>query len=85
MKVGDLVLLADETYPRGQWPLGLVVEVLPSRDGYVRTVCVKTSSSVATKARRQRKGEYKVTSTVLTRHVSKLCFLEMDNNSELDN
>ena len=30
MKVGDLVLLADETFPRGQWPLGLITEVLTS-------------------------------------------------------
>ena len=59
MKVGDLVLLADETFPRVQWPLGLITEVLTSRDGYVRTVRVKTSSSVATEAKRQRKGEYK--------------------------
>ena len=78
MKVGYLVLLADETFPRGQWPLGLVIEVLTSRDGYVRTVRVKTSSSVATKAKRQRKGEYKVSSTILTRPVHKLCFLELD-------
>ena len=64
MKVGDLILLADETFPRGQWPLGLITEVLTSRDGYVRTVRVKTSSSAATKAKRQRKGEYKVSSTI---------------------
>ena len=80
MKVGDLVLLADETFPRGQWPLGLITEVLTSRDGYVRTVRVKTSSSVATKAKRQRKGEYKVSSTILTRPVHKLCFLELDSD-----
>ena len=80
MKVGDLVLLADETFPRGQWPLGLITEVLTSRDGYVRTVRVKTSSSVSTKAKPQRKGEYKVSSTILTRPVHKLCFLELDSD-----
>ena len=30
LKVGDLVLLADENFPRGQWPLGLIIETLPS-------------------------------------------------------
>ena len=57
LEVGDLVLLADEPFPRGKWPLGRVVEVMPSRDGLVRTVRVKTSCTVATCAKRQHKGE----------------------------
>ena len=40
--VGDLVLVMDETLPRGRWPLGLVEEVVPSRDGRVRSVRVRT-------------------------------------------
>ena len=80
LEVGDLVLLADESFPRGKWPLGRVVEVMPSRDGLVRTVRVKTSCTVATRAKRQRKGELLSgeSMTVLTRPVTKLCFLEMD-------
>ncbi|XP_028417189.1 uncharacterized protein LOC114541467 [Dendronephthya gigantea] len=78
LKVGDVVLLADETYPRGQWPLAVVVEAGLSRDGYVRTVRVKTSSTVATKAKRNRKDEHKTSTTILTRPVTKLCVLEMD-------
>ena len=80
LEVGDLVLLADETFPRGKWPLGRVVEVMPSRDGLVRTVRVKTSCTVATRAKRQRKGEPLggESTTVLTRPVTKLCLLEMD-------
>ena len=80
LEVGDLVLLADESFPRGKWPLGRVVEVMPSRDGLVRTVRVKTSCTVATRAKRQRKGELPSgeSMTVLTRPVTKLCFLEMD-------
>ncbi|KAK3715636.1 hypothetical protein QZH41_008075 [Actinostola sp. cb2023] len=85
LKVGDLVLLADETYPRGQWPLAKVVEVTTGRDGHVRTVKVKTSSTVATRAKRQRKGENKASSTViLTRPVTKLCLLEMDESSDTE-
>ena len=80
MEVGDLVLLADESIPRGKWPLGRIVEVIPSRDGLVRTVRVKTSCTVATRAKRQRKGEHvnRASTTVLTRPLTKLCLLEMD-------
>ena len=80
LEVGDLVLLVDESFSRGKWPLGRVVEVVPSRDGLVRTVRVKTSCTVATRAKRQRKGEplSGESTTVLTRPVTKLCLLEMD-------
>ena len=52
LKVGDIVLLADEGYPRGQWPLAVVVEAEASEDGYVRTVKVRSSCTVATRARK---------------------------------
>ena len=78
LKAGDVVLLADEAYPRGQWPLAVVVEAELSKDGYVRTVKVRTSSTVATRAKRKRNEECKTSTTVLTRPVTKLCVLEMD-------
>lgn len=78
LKVGDLVLLVDVNYSRGEWPTARVVEVMPSSDGFVRTVKVKTVSTVATNARRQRRGELKSSSTVLTRPVTSLCRLELD-------
>ena len=37
LQIGDLVLVADETFSRGKWPLGRVVEVIVSRDGWVRS------------------------------------------------
>ena len=43
LRVNDLVLLAEDQLPRGQWPLGRVEDVFPSIDGRVRTVKVKTS------------------------------------------
>lgn len=46
IKVGDVVLLAEEVTPRYLWPLGLVVEVREGRDGLVRSVKVKTKSTV---------------------------------------
>jgi len=43
--VGDVVLIVDEKTTRGLWPLGLVVDATPSRDGLVRKVTVRTKSS----------------------------------------
>lgn len=78
IKAGDLVLLADENYPRGEWPIARVEEVVVGGDGYVRAARVKTTSTVATHAKRQRRGELKVSSVVLTRPITSLCRLEMD-------
>ena len=44
MKLDDIVLVISET-PRGQWPLGRVIEVFPGKDGLVRTAKVKTASA----------------------------------------
>ena len=55
---GDLVLICDETVPRGNWPLGKVIEAHHGKDRYVRSAKVRTSS------------------TIHTRPVTKLCFLE---------
>ena len=44
-KKDDIVLVMDETMPRGTWPLGRVMEVKMGRDGLVRTVLVKTMKS----------------------------------------
>ena len=41
LKKDDLVLVADDTLPRGQWSLGRVVEVFPGRDGRVRQADVR--------------------------------------------
>ncbi len=44
--VNDLVLVVDDTAPRGQWPLGLVTTVYPDKDGRVRQVEVKFRGKV---------------------------------------
>ena len=46
--VGDLVLVTDETTPRGVWPMGIVREVKVSEDGLVRLakVHLKVSNSL---------------------------------------
>ena len=76
--MGDLVLLADENYPRGEWPIARVWEVVTDDDGCVRVAKVKTASTVATQAKRQHHGEVKTSTVVLTRPVTSFCRLEME-------
>ena len=42
---GDVVPIADENIPRGQWPLGKVISVKVGRDGHVRSCVIKTRTS----------------------------------------
>ena len=49
IKVNDVVLVVDNTSPRGQWPLGLVVDVKQGRDNLVRSVMVKVGNTVKTR------------------------------------
>ena len=46
LQVGDVVLMTEDNIPRRAWPLGLVVELLPGKDGLVRTVKVKTAKGI---------------------------------------
>ena len=78
--MGDVVLLADENFPRGQWPLARVIEVFRSEDGLVRSAKVKTSCTVMTRTRRQRQREVKTTVTTLVRPITKLCRLELSSH-----
>ena len=44
LKPGDVVLIAEPTCSRGEWPLGRVVEVYPGSDGLVRTVKLRSKN-----------------------------------------
>ncbi|CAG7832709.1 unnamed protein product, partial [Allacma fusca] len=44
MNIGDIVLLKQDNKKRINWPLARVIELLPSIDGVVRVVKVKTPS-----------------------------------------
>ena len=46
LQINDVVLVKDESTPRGQWPLGRVVKVYKSSDKLVRKVSVKIGQSV---------------------------------------
>ncbi|XP_011860830.1 PREDICTED: uncharacterized protein LOC105557982 [Vollenhovia emeryi] len=45
IKVGTLVLISDERYPPGKWPLARVLELHPGPDGLTRVVTVKTPAT----------------------------------------
>ena len=78
LEVDDIVLLTDQNFPRGQWPLARIVEVKKGKDGLVRSAKIRTSSTVVTRAKRKRRGEVKRTTAILERPVTKLCHLELD-------
>jgi len=42
--VDDVVLLYDDSAPRGKWPLGRIVEVYPDKQGRIRQVLVRTTT-----------------------------------------
>ncbi len=46
LKVGDLVLLTEQMTPRYLWPMGIVEEVKFGRDGLVRVVKVRMSTTM---------------------------------------
>ncbi|XP_070522380.1 uncharacterized protein [Cardiocondyla obscurior] len=49
IKEGSLVLIIDERYPPGKWPLARVTKIHPGADGLTRVVSLKTASSSFTR------------------------------------
>nr|XP_039269020.1 uncharacterized protein LOC120344012 [Styela clava] len=45
-KVDDMVLLVDESIPRGRWTVGRVISTFPDKHGLVRSVLVRTGTNV---------------------------------------
>tara|TARA_B110000881_G_scaffold142907_1_gene126249 strand:- start:157 stop:5301 length:5145 start_codon:yes stop_codon:yes gene_type:complete len=45
-RVGDLVLVMNESTPRNVWPMGKIIETMPASDGFVRQVRVRTKTSI---------------------------------------
>ena len=50
LQVRDIVLLISADAPRGQWPLGRVIEVYPGEDGRVRVAKVQVGCSTLTRS-----------------------------------
>ena len=46
LDIGSIVLVKTDNLPRQKWPLGIVIEVFPGKDGLIRSVKVKTANSV---------------------------------------
>ncbi|CAL8068579.1 unnamed protein product [Orchesella dallaii] len=46
IKLGDIVLVGSDNRKRFEWPLGLVTELIPGRDGKIRVARVKTKTGI---------------------------------------
>jgi len=44
--VGDIVIVVDENSPRNSWPIGIVRETIPDRNGLVRQVRIKIGTNI---------------------------------------
>lgn len=49
LKIGQLVLIADENLSPGRWLMGRIIELIPSKDKLIRAVVVKTPKSKFTR------------------------------------
>ncbi|XP_061774720.1 uncharacterized protein LOC133564417 [Nerophis ophidion] len=49
LQLGSIVLLKDNQFARNEWPLGLITQVFPSKDGKVRQVEIKVYRKDGTK------------------------------------
>ena len=48
--MGEVVLIVSPDTPRGQWPLGRVIEVHPGEDGRVRVAKIQVGRNVITRS-----------------------------------
>ena len=51
MKAGDLVLVKEKSSKRYSWPTAVIDEVIPSSDGLVRKVVIRTIQKTGDKLR----------------------------------
>jgi hypothetical protein len=47
---GDLVIIKDQRFPPGRWPMGRVIKKYPGQDQLTRTYDIRTSSGVLRRA-----------------------------------
>lgn len=77
LKEGDIVMIIDQTAPRMQWPLAMVVEAIPADDGLVRRVRVAAGTQKLDKHGR-RSGEL----STYERPIQKVVLLKESENPE---
>ncbi|XP_053968485.1 uncharacterized protein LOC128869910 [Anastrepha ludens] len=46
VRIGDVVVIADQDLPRNCWPKGRIVDVVKAKDGQVRSAMVETKSGI---------------------------------------
>ncbi|GBP93592.1 hypothetical protein EVAR_98436_1 [Eumeta japonica] len=46
LKIGDVVLIADNTLPRNTWPRGVITAIYPGTDGVTRVADVQTKNGI---------------------------------------
>ena len=46
LKIGSSVLVREDNFPRMYWPLGIIVDTHPGKDGLVRSVKIRTSQGI---------------------------------------
>ena len=49
IKEGSVVLIADDGFSRAKWPMGVVSEIYPGKDGFVRAVKIRTAKGFLTR------------------------------------
>jgi hypothetical protein len=84
-KVGDVVLVGSDDRKRFEWPLGRIVELIPGKDGHVRTakvrVMVKPADSKGKKSKKKEQLSYKT--KIKVRPLQRLFPLEVRNPEEV--
>ena len=48
-KIGSIVLIKEDNVPRFRWPLGVIEDIFPGRDGLVRALRIRTQTGVYTR------------------------------------
>ena len=60
--VGDIVIIKEENQPRGSWVMGRVIETEPDKEELVRSVTVKTSTTIIRRPVHKLVNIYSITS-----------------------
>jgi hypothetical protein len=85
-KVGDLVLIMDESTAPLKWKMGRILEVHPGQDALVRVATVKTASVKIVPMTKGMKplDKFQLSTSILKRPIQKLVRLPYDDDEEID-
>lgn len=83
LKKGSIVLIQEDKVPRLSWPLGVVVDLFPGKDGIVRSVNVKTAKGIICRSV-QRLHDLEISNPLPENLVETLSNPEFDKNSNCE-